>query len=186
MKYYLFILTLLLPIFCHAQTEGQSTEEYMEFQRIADTPTSRKIQLRKGEVIQYPSPDSRRLEKGEVVGFTDSTISVVPHKERGNGNAIYDVNLEKVPFIKLRKKRLRNAGIVLLSVFLIGNIIAAVLIVGFSGFEWSVFFLFLLLNPLNYLLIVLGLIFLICCMRKIRKGEWKRKRGIRQIFRIKG
>lgn len=188
MRYILLLFVFAIPLLGYTQTEAQSVEEYLLFQRGFENEKGQKIKLKEDDLVKYPDPETRRLKKGYVVGYTDSTLSLNSSRSNQNPNLTETIYLNQAPFIKVRNKRFLRAGAILLGIFALGNMIAGTFILVFSGVSYGLFYfsLLLLFNPLNYLLVILGITFLLCSFRKIKKGEWKSRRIKKVIQRIKG
>lgn len=177
------LFALLLPVGLYAQTEAASSQEILEFQH-KERP-KRKVLIQKQDYIIYPTPESNYLreEKGEIVGWGDSTITV---KEKITGEMV-DVDMNKTPYIRKFKRGRLIGGWVLVglgiaySALVLTFAMIAIASGAIPGLFGLLIFVGIFLNPTNYIFFGIGIPLILTARKKLNRFDWTWRR-IRQVF----
>lgn len=120
-----FCVSFLFNNGLQAQSEAQSGEEFLEFQRV-DKPR-RPVRVLPGDQVVYPVETAdRSIEfKGEVVSTTDSSIVVLERET----NRKAELNLNTISYVKHVKRGRRVAGWILVGLGIAYSILSLLVVV---------------------------------------------------------
>ena len=176
----ILLLSFLLGPNLSAQTEAQSSEEFMEFQNKQRPKSTTNIRMGNFVVTKADGEVDRLPDKGKVTGFTDSTIVVVD-KQSG---AERSINPAKVPRIKVVNRNVSAVGWAVFGVGALSSIpwgiwYISLTVSGYLGFV-AVFLAAIFTNPFFWLGLGVAALLWIFARKTIftHKWTWKRKRLI--------
>lgn len=177
-------LLLALPAICSpadlfGQSEAQSGEEFLEFQRT--DKKRRTVRMEVGDRVKYPIQEGERIRDvpGEVISWTDSTLLV----RELETNRRAELNLNRISYIRHVKRGRRIAGWILVGLGIATTLLGLLaLLVAASLFGGALFLVLwivllgLIFSPQVWLFFGLGILLLKSGNRKLDRSRWKWRR----------